>query len=286
VNIDIKPHAVQAGVAVNPQIKNIIAIASGKGGVGKSTVTANLALALSAQGARVGILDADIYGPSQPLMLGLSGKPEIIDNKMQPLQAYGLQVMSIGFLVNTNDAMIWRGPMVSGALMQLLNDTAWQGLDYLLLDLPPGTGDIQLTMAQKIPVAAAILVTTPQDLALLDVARAHAMFAKVNIPVLGVIENMSGHICSACGHHEAIFGEGGAKTWAATHQLPLLGQLPLDMQIRTQADLGKPIVAAEPHHPITQKYQDIARMVMSGLSLQKRSFAHILPKIVVESPKS
>ncbi len=278
----IKPHAVQPGVAPIPQIKNIIAIASGKGGVGKSTVTANLALALHAQGARVGILDADIYGPSQPLMLGLSGKPEIIDNKMLPLKAYGLQVMSIGFLVDEKAAMIWRGPMVSGALMQLLNDTAWQALDYLLLDLPPGTGDIQLTMAQKIPVSAAILVTTPQDLALLDVERAYAMFAKVNVPVLGVIENMSGYTCSACGHHEAIFGEGGAAHLAAHHPLPLLGQLPLHISVREHADSGQPLVSAQPLHPVTQIYLAIAQQVRERLALQKRSFAHILPKVVVE----
>lgn len=278
----IKAHAVQPGLAMIPGVKNIIAIASGKGGVGKSTVTANLALALAAQGARVGILDADIYGPSQPLLLGLSGKPDIIDNKMQPLIAYGMQVMSIGFLVDTSAAMIWRGPMVSGALMQLLNDTHWQDLDYLLLDLPPGTGDIQLTMAQKIPVSSAVLVTTPQDLALLDVERAQHMFVKVNVPVLGVIENMSGYTCASCGHHEAIFGEGGAQRFANTHELPLLGQLPLDIQIREQADAGKPIVVAQPQHKITALYLEIAKAIATRLSLQKRSFAHILPKVVVE----
>ncbi len=260
-----------------PGIKHIIAIASGKGGVGKSTVTTNLALALAQTGARVGILDADIYGPSQPLLLGLSGKPEIIDNKMQPLMSHGIQVMSIGFLVDTQAAMIWRGPMVSGALMQLLNDTAWDKLDYLLLDLPPGTGDIQLTMAQKIPVSAAILVTTPQDLALLDVQRAQAMFAKVNVPVLGIIENMSGHTCSACGHHEALFGEGGAEKFAQTHALPLLGQIPLDIHIRERCDAGEPIV--------TPIYTEIAKKMVAQLALQKPSFAHILPKVVVEHTK-
>ncbi|MFA6037696.1 MAG: iron-sulfur cluster carrier protein ApbC [Legionellales bacterium] len=260
-----------------PGVKTIIAIASGKGGVGKSTVTTNVALALQAQGARVGILDADIYGPSQPHLLGLSGKPEIINNKMQPLQAYGLQVMSIGFLVDESAAMIWRGPMVSGALMQLLNDTAWDKLDYLLLDLPPGTGDIQLTMAQKIPVNAAVLVTTPQDLALLDVLRAQQMFNKVNVPVLGVIENMSGHTCSACGHHEAIFGEGGAAEFAKNHALTLLGKVPLDIHIREAADAGKPVVM-----PI---YLEISQQIKAQLALQKPSFAHILPKVVVEHKK-
>lgn len=282
MNNDIKPHAVQAGLAPIKGIKNIIAIASGKGGVGKSTVTANLALAFATQGARVGILDADIYGPSQPLLLGLSGKPEIIDNKMQPLMAYGLQVMSIGFLVDTDAAMIWRGPMVSGALMQLLNDTAWDNLDYLLLDLPPGTGDIQLTMAQKIPVSAAVLVTTPQDLALIDVQRAQMMFQKVSVPVLGIIENMSGHICSACGHHEAIFGEGGAQAFAAQHELTVLGQVPLNIQIRECADAGKPIVVAAPSSVLTAQYLDIAKAIATRLSLQKRSFAHLIPKVVVE----
>lgn len=282
MNDSIKPHAVQSGLSPIPGIKNIIAIASGKGGVGKSTVTANLALALCAQGARVGVLDADIYGPSQPLLLGLSGKPEIIDNKMQPLQAYGLQVMSIGFLVDSDAAMIWRGPMVSGALMQLLNDTAWQDLDYLLLDLPPGTGDIQLTMAQKIPVSAAVLVSTPQDLALLDVVRAKAMFEKVNIPVLGVIENMSGHTCSACGHHEAIFGQGGVNAFARDHQLLVLGQVPLDISIREQADKGQPIVVAQPESKVSQIYFTIAQQIGTQLSLQKRSFAHILPKVTIE----
>ncbi len=255
----------------------IIAVASGKGGVGKSTVTTNLALALSAQGKRVGILDADIYGPSQPHLLGLSGKPEIIDKKMQPLMAYGLKVMSIGFLVDTEAAMIWRGPMVSGALMQLLNDTNWGDLDYLLLDLPPGTGDIQLTMAQKIQVSAAILVTTPQDLALLDVKRAYAMFAKVNVPVLGVIENMSGHRCSACGHVDAIFGEGSAAAFAKALDLPLLGQIPLEITLRERSDAGKPIV--------TPIFSEIASQMLTKLSLQKRNFAHILPKVVVEHRK-
>jgi ATP-binding protein involved in chromosome partitioning len=278
----IKARAVQTGITPIPGIKNIIAIASGKGGVGKSTVTANIALALAAQGARVGILDADIYGPSQPLLLGLSGKPQIVDNKMQPMNAYGLQVMSIGFLVDEKAAMIWRGPMVSGALMQLLNDTKWDALDYLLLDLPPGTGDIQLTMAQKIPVSGAVLVTTPQDLALLDVERAQQMFAKVQVPVLGVIENMSGHTCSACGHHEAIFGEGGAAHFAKAHELLVLGQVPLNMSIREQADAGQPIVIAQPQSMITQIYVEIAEQIAKQLSLQKPSFAHILPKVVVE----
>lgn len=265
-------------------VKYIIAVASGKGGVGKSTTAVNLALALAAEGARAGILDADIYGPSVPLMLGIKQRPEVKDQKkMLPIMAHGLQSMSIGYLIDENTPMIWRGPMATGALQQLLMDTLWDSLDYLVIDLPPGTGDIQLTLAQKIPVSGAVIVTTPQDLALLDARRAYEMFRKVNVPVLGVIENMSVHICSQCGHAESIFGEGGGKKLAEQYDTPLLGALPLDWVIRQQTDGGKPTVATDPNSPNATLYRAIARQVMTKLSLQATQDSRKFPNIVIKN---
>jgi ATP-binding protein involved in chromosome partitioning len=263
-------------------VKNIIAVASGKGGVGKSTTAVNLALALSAEGARVAVLDADIYGPSQPRMLGVSGRPESADGKkLTPMENYGVQVMSIGFLIDEEQPMIWRGPMVTQALTQLLNETAWRDLDYLVIDLPPGTGDIQLTLSQKIPVTGAVIVTTPQDIALLDARKGLRMFEKVNVPTLGIVENMSTHICSNCGHEEHIFGEGGGARMAEQYTIDLLGALPLDIRIRQQADEGRPTVVAEPDSPIARTYRDIARKVAAKLSLKPKSFAGRFPEIMV-----
>ncbi|OAJ33707.1 iron-sulfur cluster carrier protein ApbC [Piscirickettsia salmonis] len=264
-------------------VKNIIAIASGKGGVGKSTTALNLALALQAEGARVGILDADIYGPSQPHLLGADTHPESKDKKsIEPVERFGLQTMSIGYLLE-DQAVIWRAPMATGALLQLLQDTRWKDLDYLLLDLPPGTGDIQLTMSQKIPVSAAIMITTPQDVALLDVRRGVHMFNKVNIPVLGIIENMSTHVCRQCGHEEAIFGTGGGQHLADEFDTELLGQLPLDLAIRQGADAGESILLAEPGGEISQHYYEIARRFSAKLSLQAKDFSHHFSNIIVES---
>lgn len=277
-------HRVQPGLKIQGNIKNIIAVASGKGGVGKSTTAVNLALALASDGARVGILDADIYGPSQPHMLGATPRPYVENpEQLQPVICHGLQTMSIGYLVDQQAAMVWRGPMVSGALQQLLRDTAWKDLDYLVIDLPPGTGDIQLTMAQKIPVSGAIIVTTPQDIALLDARRAITMFQKVNVPVLGVVENMSAHICSHCGHREAIFGEGGGDSLAAQYHVPLLGQLPLDLRIRQQTDGGAPTVIAEPNGELAQLYREISRKVAARLSLQAKNPVNKFPNIVIEN---
>lgn len=286
VTSQIEPHAGQRGLKGISQIKNMIAVASGKGGVGKSTVSVNLALALRDEGARVGILDADIYGPSQPMMLGAHDAPEMITNKekkiLLPIVRYGIQSMSIGYLVAANSAMIWRGPMVTTALQQLLNDTQWDNLDYLIIDLPPGTGDIQLTLAQKIPVSGAVIVTTPQDLALLDARRAGEMFRKVNIPVVGLVENMSHHICSACGHIEAIFGEGGGERLAHEMQIETLGSIPLDKIIREQTDAGIPIMVAAPESQIATCYRDIARQVSAKLSLLPKDFSSKFPPIVVK----
>jgi len=282
ITYKVTSHQVQPGLKSIPGIKNILAIASGKGGVGKSTVCANLALALLAEGAKVGILDADIYGPSQPHLLGSNDTPKHENKRLIPVECYGLQTMSIGYLVEQNNAMIWRGPMVSSALQQLLNDTAWQDLDYLLIDLPPGTGDIQLTLSQKIPVSGAVVITTPQDLSLIDVRRALAMFDKVKVPVLGIIENMSTHICSKCGHEEAIFGTGGGKEMAAQSHTTLLGQLPLDMKIRQDADNGKPTVVADPNGSIAKQYIDIARKLSALLSLQAKNYANKFPNIIIE----
>lgn len=284
VNVATEIHArsAQRGTASVAGVKNIIAVSSGKGGVGKSTTAVNLALALSAEGARAGVLDADIYGPSQPRMLGLSGRPESRDGKMlEPLERYGVQAMSIGFLIDEEQPMIWRGPMVTQALTQLLNDTRWHDLDYLVIDLPPGTGDIQLTLSQKVPVTGAVVVTTPQDIALLDARKGLKMFEKVNVPVLGIIENMSTHICSQCGHEEPIFGAGGGASMAAQYQVELLGALPLDIRIREQADSGTPTVVAEPEGALAQAYREIARKVAAKLSLQARDFSSRFPKITV-----
>jgi ATP-binding protein involved in chromosome partitioning len=279
----IHVHKVQGTLAPLPNVKNIIVVASGKGGVGKSTVSANLALALQAEGAKVGVLDADIYGPSQPRMLGVSGKPESPDGKtIIPMQAHGLSVMSIGFLVEEDTPMIWRGPMVTQAMMQLLTDTRWEQLDYLIVDLPPGTGDIQLTLSQKVPVAGAVIVTTPQDIALLDARKALKMFEKVEVPVLGIVENMATHICSNCGHEEHIFGEGGGARMAEQYEVPYLGSLPLDIRIREQADGGNPTVAAIPDSELTARYREIARNAAGRLSRQPRNKSLGLGKIVVQ----
>lgn len=284
VTSKVATHAVQRGVKPLPQVKNVIAVASGKGGVGKSTTAVNLALALSAEGARVGILDADIYGPSQPQMLGIVGRPDSKDGKtMEPMEAHGLQAMSIGFLIDAETPMIWRGPMVTQALEQLLRDTNWHDLDYLVIDLPPGTGDIQLTLSQKVPVSGAIIVTTPQDIALLDARKGLKMFEKVNVPVLGIVENMSIHICSKCGHAEHIFGEGGGERMSKDYNVDLLGSLPLDIRIREQADGGKPTVAVDPNGRISQIYREIARRVAAKLSLQARDYSTKFPSIVIQN---
>lgn len=279
----VAPHAVATGVKPLAGVKNIIAVASGKGGVGKSTTAINLALALVAEGARVGVLDADIYGPSQPIMMGRVGvRPESKDQKtIEPVVNHGVQSMSIGYLVEPEQAMVWRGPMVSSALQQLLNDTRWDNIDYLIIDLPPGTGDIQLTLAQKVPVTAAIIVTTPQDIALADAIKGVAMFQKVNVPVLGVIENMAMHICSNCGHQEHIFGVGGGAKLAAQYGVEMLGSMPLDIRIREQTDSGKPTVVAEPNGEIAAIYRDIARRVGAKLSLEAKNYAALGPVITV-----
>lgn len=284
IETTIASRSVQAGVKLLDGVKNTIAVASGKGGVGKSTVSVNLALALAAEGARVGVLDADIYGPSQPRMLGVTGKPDTKDGKsLEPKENYGVQVMSIGFLIDDETPMIWRGPMVTQALEQLLRDTRWRDLDYLIIDLPPGTGDIQLTLSQKIPVSASVIVTTPQDIALLDARKAYKMFEKVKIPVLGVVENMSTHICSQCHHEEHIFGEGGGQTMAADYDISFLGSLPLAMRIREDADGGRPTVVAEPDGGIAASYRSIARNVSAKLSLQQKEYASKFPNIVIEN---
>ncbi|MCU7917913.1 MAG: iron-sulfur cluster carrier protein ApbC [Candidatus Thiodiazotropha sp. (ex Dulcina madagascariensis)] len=277
-------HSVQKALKPIDNIKNIIAVASGKGGVGKSTTAVNLALALEEEGAKVGVLDADIYGPSQPRMLGINGKPESKDGKtLEPLESYGLQAMSIGFLIDEETPMIWRGPMVTQALEQLLNDTNWADLDYLVVDLPPGTGDTQLTLAQKVPVSGAVIVTTPQDIALLDARKGLKMFEKVEVPVLGIVENMSTHICSNCGHEEHIFGQGGGSSMADQYSVDLLGSLPLDIRIREETDGGKPTVVAEPEDRISQIYREIARKTAAKLSLQAKDYAAKFPNIVIQN---
>ncbi|OQW69658.1 MAG: Fe-S-binding ATPase [Proteobacteria bacterium ST_bin12] len=280
----IVAHKVQQGVNLLPNVKNIIAVASGKGGVGKSTTSVNLALALAAEGATVGLLDADIYGPSQPQMLGISGRPESTDGKsMQPMLAHGIQAMSIGFLVDIDTPMVWRGPMVTGALEQLLRDTKWNDLDYLVIDLPPGTGDIQLTLAQKIPVTGAIIVTTPQDIALLDARRGLKMFEKVNIPILGIVENMSTHICSNCGHEEHIFGAGGGAQMCSDYNVDLLGSLPLDISIREQTDSGKPTVINTPDSKIANIYKEIARKAAIKIANASLDHSSKFPNIVIQN---
>ena len=284
VATDIVAHGVQRGVKLVTGVKNIIAVASGKGGVGKSTTAVNLALALAAEGARVGMLDADIYGPSQPTMLGISGKPDTTDGQMlEPMWHYGVQAMSIGFLIDPDTPMVWRGPMVTSALEQLLNQTRWQELDYLVVDLPPGTGDIQLTLAQKVPVTGAVIVTTPQDIALLDARKGLKMFEKVGIPILGIVENMSIHICSNCGHQEHIFGSGGGEQMCADYGTELLGALPLDIRIREQADGGRPTVIAEPDGQISGIYKAIARKVAVKVAEKAADLSSKLPKIVVQN---
>ncbi len=280
----VAAHSVQKSLKPIDNVKNIIAVASGKGGVGKSTTAVNLALALSAEGARVGILDADIYGPSQPRMLGISGRPESKDgNSLEPMNSYHLQAMSIGFLIDEETPMIWRGPMVTQALEQLLNDTNWADLDYLVIDLPPGTGDTQLTLAQKVPVSGAVIVTTPQDIALLDARKGLKMFQKVEVPVLGIVENMSIHICSKCGHEEHIFGSGGGQSMAEQYGVDLLGSLPLDIHIREETDSGKPTVVAQPESRVTQIYREIARKTAAKLSLQAKDYAAKFPRIVIQN---
>ena len=280
----IVAHKVQDKLTPLPGVKNIIAVASGKGGVGKSTVAANLALALSAEGANVGVLDADIYGPSQPRMFGIEGRPDSPDGRsIEPMMNHGVQLMSIGFLVGEDTPMIWRGPMVTQALTQLLNDTRWRDLDYLVIDLPPGTGDIQLTLCQRVPVAGAVIVTTPQDIALLDAKKGLKMFEKVAVPVLGVIENMATHICSQCGHEEHVFGEGGGERMAEQYRVPLLGSLPLDIRIREQADGGDPSVHAMPDSDVAARYREIARKAAAQLALQAKNKAIGMPKIVIEN---
>ncbi|MCF8837545.1 iron-sulfur cluster carrier protein ApbC [Xanthomonas campestris pv. campestris] len=268
----IAAHAVQGALAPHARIRNVIAVGSGKGGVGKSTTAVNLALALQQHGARVGVLDADIYGPSVPAMLGLSGKPDSPDNKsIEPLRAFGIEAMSIGLLVDQDTPMIWRGPMATSALTQLFNDTLWDDLDYLLIDLPPGTGDIQLTLSQKIPVAGAVIVTTPQDIATLDARKALKMFEKVEVPVLGIVENMAVHTCSNCGHREHLFGEGGGERMAAQYGVPLLGSLPLDIGIREQGDAGQPIVIAAPESAAAQVYLAAAARLSEELAKRPRA---------------
>ena len=284
IGTKIVTHAVQRGVKLVPSVKNIVAIASGKGGVGKSTTAANLALALAAEGAQVGVLDADIYGPSQPTMLGIAGRPESNDGKtLEPLEAYGVQAMSIGFLIDADTPMVWRGPMVTQALEQLLKDTNWRDLDYLIVDMPPGTGDIQLTLAQKVPVTGAVIVTTPQDIALIDARKGLKMFEKVGVPIVGVVENMSIHVCSNCGHTEAIFGEGGAQKMCRDFGVPFLGGLPLDIKIREQADSGRPTVVADPDGKVAQIYKEIARKVAISIAQKAADFSAKFPSIVVQN---
>ena len=280
----VTSHAVQRGVKLVPGVKNIVAVASGKGGVGKSTTAVNLALALAAEGATVGVLDADIYGPSQPTMLGIHGRPESKDGKtLEPLEAYGVQAMSIGFLIDVDTPMVWRGPMVTQALEQLLKDTNWREVDYLVVDMPPGTGDIQLTLSQKVSVTGAVIVTTPQDIALLDARKGLKMFEKVGVPIVGIVENMAIHVCSNCGHAEPIFGSGGGEKMCRDYGVPFLGSLPLDIRIREQADSGRPTVVADPDGPVAQAYKQIARKVAVAVAQKAEDFSSKFPSIVVQN---
>ena len=282
IRTKVLAHAVQRGVALLPTVKNVIAVASGKGGVGKSTTTVNLALALAAEGARVGILDADIYGPSQPTMMGISGRPESEDGKtIIPMENYGVQVMSIGFLIDPDQAMIWRGPMATQALDQLLNQTNWEALDYLLVDMPPGTGDIALTLSQRVPLTGAVIVTTPQDIALLDARKGLNMFEKVGVPILGIVENMAVYCCPNCGHTEHIFGADGGKRMAADYKVDYLGALPLNLSIREQADSGRPTVVAEPEGEIAGLYKAVARQVAVKIAAKAKDFSAKFPTITV-----
>lgn len=285
ISSSIVSHGVQHNLKPLANVRNIIAVASGKGGVGKSTTAVNLALALAADGAATGILDADIYGPSQPTMLGLAGQRPVSDDgkTMQPLSAHGIEVMSIGFLIDPDQPMVWRGPMVTQALNQLLTQTRWGDLDYLIVDMPPGTGDIQLTLSQKVPVSGAVIVTTPQDIALLDARKGLQMFRKVSVPVLGIIENMSTHVCSQCGHEEPLFGSGGGQQMAATYDVDLLGQLPLEMGIRLQTDSGRPTVISDPDSSTADAYRRTARRMAARLAMQGRDYSSKFPNIVVEN---
>ncbi len=278
----ITAHAVQRGVQLLPKVKNIVAVASGKGGVGKSTTAVNLALALAAEGANVGILDADIYGPSQPMMMGIEGRPESPDGKtMEPMENYGVQVMSIGFLVDADNPMIWRGPMATQALEQLLRQTNWSELDYLIVDMPPGTGDIQLTLSQRVPLTGAVIVTTPQDIALLDAKKGIKMFEKVGVPILGIVENMAVHVCEKCGHIEHIFGDEGGKRLAAEYKMDYLGALPLNLSIRVQADSGFPSVVSEPDGEIAGLYKSVARQVAVKIAQRAKDFSSKFPSITI-----
>ncbi len=282
IRTEVLAHAVQRGVQLLPQVKNIVAVASGKGGVGKSTTAVNLALALAAEGASVGLLDADIYGPSQPMMMGIDGRPESDDGKtMDPLENHGVQVMSIGFLVGPDEAMIWRGPMATQALEQLLRQTNWRELDYLIVDMPPGTGDIQLTLSQRVPMTGAVIVTTPQDIALLDAKKGIKMFEKVGVPILGVVENMAVYCCPNCGHVEHIFGADGGRKMAEQFNVDYLGALPLNMQIRLQADGGRPTVVAEPDGEIAALYKSVARQVAVKIASKAKDFSAKFPTITV-----
>jgi ATP-binding protein involved in chromosome partitioning len=275
-------HAVQRGVQLLPTIKNVVAVASGKGGVGKSTTAVNLALALAAEGARVGILDADIYGPSQPTMMGIEGRPESADGKtMEPMENFGVQVMSIGFLVDTDNPMIWRGPMATQALEQLLRQTNWSDLDYLIVDMPPGTGDIQLTLSQRVPLTGAVIVTTPQDIALLDAKKGLKMFEKVGVPILGLVENMAVYVCPSCGHAEHIFGADGGKKMAAEYGVDYLGSLPLNLSIREQADAGRPSVVSDPDGEIAAIYKTVARQVAVKIASKAKDFSTKFPTISI-----
>ncbi len=284
VSSNIVAHTVQRGVKLLPGVKNIIAVASGKGGVGKSTTAANLALALSAEGARVGILDADIYGPSLPMMLGINGRPQTKEeNTIEPMEGHGLQASSIGFLVDQDSPMVWRGPMVTSALEQLLRQTRWRDLDYLIVDMPPGTGDIQLTLSQKVPVTGAVIVTTPQDIALLDARKGLKMFEKVGVPIIGIVENMSTYICPSCGHEEHVFGSGGGQKMCSDYGVDFLGSLPLNLSIREQSDAGCPTVVAEPNGAISQVYKQIARQVAIRIAGLAKDMSSKFPNIVIQN---
>ena len=284
VSSQIVAHSVQRGVKLLPGVKNIIAVASGKGGVGKSTTAVNLALALAAEGAQVGILDADIYGPSQPMMLGITGRPDSVEeNTIEPMEAYGLQASSIGFLIDDDAPMVWRGPMVTSALEQLLRQTRWRDLDYLIVDMPPGTGDIQLTLAQKVPVTGSVIVTTPQDIALLDARKGLKMFEKVGVPIIGIIENMSTYVCTKCGHEEHVFGTGGGEKMCKEYGVDFLGSLPLNLSIREQADAGRPTVVADPDGAISAIYKGIARQVAIRVATLSKDMSSKFPNIVIQN---